>query len=51
LSKEFFSPKTLPPPAGYSHIAKVTGGAVGMADRDRGDRRLKPLGKTVISGK
>jgi enamine deaminase RidA (YjgF/YER057c/UK114 family) len=25
-SKEFLSPKTLMPPAGYSHIARVTGG-------------------------
>ena len=23
MSKEFLSPATLPPPAGYSHIAKV----------------------------
>jgi enamine deaminase RidA (YjgF/YER057c/UK114 family) len=27
-SKEFLSPKTLMPPAGYSHIAKVNGGAI-----------------------
>jgi len=26
MSKEFLSPKTLIPPAGYSHIAKVRGG-------------------------
>jgi enamine deaminase RidA (YjgF/YER057c/UK114 family) len=26
--KEFSSPTTLPPPAGYSHIAKVTSGAI-----------------------
>ena len=27
-SKEFFSPKTLMPPAGYSHGAKVHGGTI-----------------------
>jgi enamine deaminase RidA (YjgF/YER057c/UK114 family) len=27
-SKEFLSPKTLMPPAGYSHIAKVNGGTI-----------------------
>jgi enamine deaminase RidA (YjgF/YER057c/UK114 family) len=26
LSKEIFSPATLPPPTGYSHVAKVNGG-------------------------
>ncbi len=28
MSKEFFSPATLPPPAGYSHIAKVNRGTL-----------------------
>jgi enamine deaminase RidA (YjgF/YER057c/UK114 family) len=28
MSKEIFSPATLPPPAGYSHIAKVTKGTL-----------------------
>ena len=26
--KEIFSPATLPPPTGYSHVAKVTGGTL-----------------------
>ena len=28
MSKEFFSPATLPPPVGYSHIAKVNKGTM-----------------------
>ena len=28
MSKEFFSPATLPPPVGYSHIAKVNQGTM-----------------------
>jgi enamine deaminase RidA (YjgF/YER057c/UK114 family) len=28
MSKEFSSPATLPPPVGYSHIAKVTSGTL-----------------------
>jgi enamine deaminase RidA (YjgF/YER057c/UK114 family) len=28
LSKEIFSPATLPPPTGYSHVAKVNGGTL-----------------------
>jgi hypothetical protein len=28
LSKEIFSPATLPPPAGYSHVAKVNKGTL-----------------------
>ena len=28
MSKEFFSPATLPPPVGYSHIAKVSKGTL-----------------------
>ena len=28
MSKEIFSPATLPPPRGYSHIAKVSGGTI-----------------------
>ena len=28
MSKEFFSPSTLPPPVGYSHIAKVSKGTL-----------------------
>ena len=28
MSKEFFSPATLPPPAGYSHVAKVNKGTL-----------------------
>ena len=28
MSKEFFSPKTLPPPVGYSHVAKVNKGTL-----------------------
>jgi enamine deaminase RidA (YjgF/YER057c/UK114 family) len=28
MTKEFFSPATLPPPAGYSHIAKVNKGTL-----------------------
>ena len=27
-SKEFFSPKALPPPVGYSHVAKVNKGTI-----------------------
>ncbi len=28
MSKEIFSPATLPPPTGYSHVAKVNGGTL-----------------------
>jgi enamine deaminase RidA (YjgF/YER057c/UK114 family) len=28
MSKEFFSPATLPPPAGYSHVAKINKGTL-----------------------
>ena len=28
MSKEIFSPATLPPPTGYSHVAKVKGGTL-----------------------
>ena len=28
MSKEFFSPATLPPPVGYSHVAKVNKGTM-----------------------
>ena len=28
MSKEFFSPATLPPPTGYSHVAKVNKGTL-----------------------
>ena len=28
MSKEIFSPATLPPPTGYSHIAKVNNGTL-----------------------
>ena len=28
MSKEFFSPATLPPPIGYSHVAKVNKGTL-----------------------
>ena len=28
MSKEFMSPATLPPPVGYSHIAKVSKGTL-----------------------
>src|SRR6267154_4113443 len=28
MNKEFFSPATLPPPVGYSHIAKVNEGTM-----------------------
>ena len=28
MSKEIFSPPTLPPPVGYSHVAKVNGGTL-----------------------
>ncbi len=28
MTKEFFSPETLPPPVGYSHIAKVNKGTL-----------------------
>ena len=28
MSKEIFSPATLPPPAGYSHVAKVNNGTL-----------------------
>ena len=28
MTKEFFSPATLPPPVGYSHIAKVNKGTM-----------------------
>ena len=28
MTKEFFSPATLPPPVGYSHIAKVNKGTI-----------------------
>ena len=28
MSKEFFSPATLPPPVGYSHVAKINKGTL-----------------------
>src|SRR3982074_2566174 len=28
MAKEFFSPATLPPPNGYSHVAKVSNGTL-----------------------
>jgi enamine deaminase RidA (YjgF/YER057c/UK114 family) len=28
MSKEIFSPQTMPPPTGYSHVAKVNGGTL-----------------------
>src|ERR1700675_997344 len=45
-SKEFFSPKTLPPPRGYSHIAKVTGGTtVYLAGQVSSDASGKLIGE------
>src|SRR5271169_1129112 len=45
-SKEFLSPKTLMPPAGYSHIAKVNGGSiVYLAGQVSGDASGKLIGE------
>src|SRR6202795_4765757 len=45
-SKEFFSPKTLPPPRGYSHIAKVNSGTtVYLAGQVSSDASGKLIGE------
>jgi len=45
-SKEFLSPKTLMPPAGYSHIAKVNGGTtVYLAGQVSSDASGKLIGE------
>jgi enamine deaminase RidA (YjgF/YER057c/UK114 family) len=46
MSKEFFSPATLPPPRGYSHIAKVRGGTtVYLAGQVSSDASGKLVGE------
>ena len=37
MSKEIFSPATLPPPVGYSHVAKVSGTLVYVAGQVSAD--------------
>src|SRR5580700_10554571 len=45
-SKEFFSPASLPPPRGYSHIAKVQGGTtVYLAGQVASDASGKLVGE------
>ena len=47
MAKEFFSPATLPPPVGYSHIAKVSKGTlIYLAGQVSSD----PSGKLVGEG-
>jgi enamine deaminase RidA (YjgF/YER057c/UK114 family) len=46
LSKEIFSPATLPPPTGYSHVAKVNKGTlVYIAGQVSSDASGKPVGE------
>ncbi|HET7884968.1 MAG TPA: RidA family protein [Bradyrhizobium sp.] len=44
-SKEFLSPKTLMPPAGYSHIAKARGTTVYLAGQVSSDASGKLIGE------
>jgi enamine deaminase RidA (YjgF/YER057c/UK114 family) len=46
MSKEFLSPATLPPPVGYSHIAKVNKGAlISLAGQVSSDASNKLVGE------
>ena len=45
MSKEIFSPATLPPPVGYSHVAKVTGTLVYVAGQVSADASGKLVGE------
>jgi enamine deaminase RidA (YjgF/YER057c/UK114 family) len=45
MSKEFFSPATLLPPIGYSHVAKVTGTLVYVAGQVPTDASGKLVGE------
>ena len=46
MSKEIFSPATLPPPTGYSHVAKVNKGTlVYVAGQVSGDASGKMVGE------
>jgi enamine deaminase RidA (YjgF/YER057c/UK114 family) len=45
MSKEIFSPATMPPPTGYSHVAKVTGTLVYVAGQVSNDASGKLVGE------
>ena len=45
MSKEIFSPAALPPPVGYSHVAKVTGTLVYVAGQVSADASGKLVGE------
>jgi enamine deaminase RidA (YjgF/YER057c/UK114 family) len=45
MSKEIFSPATMPPPVGYSHVAKVTGTLVYVAGQVSADASGKLVGE------
>ncbi|MGQ0683842.1 RidA family protein [Bradyrhizobium sp.] len=45
MSKEIFSPATLHPPVGYSHVAKVTGTLVYVAGQVSADASGKLVGE------
>jgi enamine deaminase RidA (YjgF/YER057c/UK114 family) len=45
MSKEIFSPATLPPPVGYSHVAKVTGTLVYVAGQVSSDASGQLVGE------
>ena len=45
MSKEIFSPATLPPPVGYSHVAKVKGTLVYVAGQVSSDASGKLVGE------
>jgi enamine deaminase RidA (YjgF/YER057c/UK114 family) len=44
MSKQFYSPATLLPPAGYSHAVKVDGGLVYLAGQVSSDSSGKLVG-------
>ena len=45
MATEIFSPATLPPPVGYSHVAKVTGTLVYVAGQVSSDASGKLVGE------
>ena len=45
MTKEIFSPATLPPPVGYSHVAKVKGTLVYVAGQVSSDASGKLVGE------
>ena len=51
MTKEFFSPATLPPPVGYSHIAKVNKGTmIYLAGQVSSDASGKLVGEGDFEG-